>query len=93
MESEGWDDAKSLNFAPTAIYKGQGEPVMLNLKQIESAILSLPSDEFEKLRLWFLDLDYERWDQQLEQDIADGKLEALAQEAIAEFEAGHCREI
>ncbi|MBE9007493.1 hypothetical protein IQ259_21090 [Fortiea sp. LEGE XX443] len=66
---------------------------MSNLEQIEAAILSLPSNEFEKLRLWFLDLDYERWDEQIEQDIEDGKLEALAQEAIAEFEAGHCRKI
>ncbi len=66
---------------------------MSNLEQIEAAILSLTSNEFEKLRLWFLDLDYERWDDQIEQDIEDGKLEAFAQEAIAEFEAGHCREI
>jgi hypothetical protein len=66
---------------------------MSNLEQIEAAILSLPSNEFEKLRRWFLDLDYERWDEQIEQDIKDGKLEALAQEAIAEFEAGHCQEI
>jgi hypothetical protein len=66
---------------------------MSNLEQIEAAILSLPSHEFEKLRLWFLDLDYERWDAQIEQDIEDGKLEAFAQEAIAEFEAGYCREI
>lgn len=27
---------------------------MSNLEQIEAAILSLPSNEFEKLRLWFL---------------------------------------
>ena len=66
---------------------------MSNLEQIEAAILSLPSNDFEKLRLWFCDLDYERWDQQLERDIAEGRLEALAQEAIAEFQAGHCREI
>lgn len=66
---------------------------MATLEQIESAILSLPSTEFEQLRQWFLDLDYERWDTQIEQDIEDGKLDALAQEAIAEFEAGHCREI
>ncbi|MFB2897554.1 hypothetical protein ACE1CI_31940 [Aerosakkonemataceae cyanobacterium BLCC-F50] len=52
-------------------------------------ILSLPSNEFEQLKKWLFDLDYERWDEQLEQDIAEGKLEALAQEAIAEFEAGH----
>ncbi len=66
---------------------------MSNLEQIEIAILSLPSSEFDQLRLWFLDLDYERWDKQIDQDIEDGKLEELAQEAIAEFEAGHCREI
>jgi hypothetical protein len=35
----------------------------------------------------FLDLDNERWDKQIEQDIEDGKLEAFAQEAIAESEA------
>ncbi|HBL12712.1 MAG TPA: hypothetical protein DD379_15190 [Cyanobacteria bacterium UBA11162] len=66
---------------------------MSNLEQIEAAILSLPSNEFERLKCWFFDLDYERWDEQLEQDIADGKLEELAQEAIAKFEAGYCREI
>jgi len=66
---------------------------MSTLEQIEAAILSLPSPDFERLRLWFFDLDYERWDEQLEQDMANGKLEALAQEAIAEFEAGECREI
>lgn len=66
---------------------------MSTLEQIEAAIITLPSDEFEKLRRWFLDLDYQRWDKKLEQDVADGKLEALAEEAIAEFEAGDCREI
>ncbi len=66
---------------------------MSTLEQIEAAILSLPSNDFEKLRHWFFDLDYQRWDEQLERDIAEGRLEALAQEAIAEFKAGHCREI
>jgi hypothetical protein len=46
-----------------------------------------------QLRQCFFDLDYQRWDEQLEQDVAEGKLDALAEEAIAEFEAGHCREI
>jgi len=66
---------------------------MSNFEQIEAAILSLPSKEFERLRLWFFNLDYERWDKQIEQDIEDGKLEAFAQEAIAEFNAGQCREV
>ncbi len=66
---------------------------MSNLEKIEDTILALPSEEFEQLRRWFFDLDYERWEQQLQQDIADGKLDIFAQEAIAEFQAGHCRKI
>ncbi|MEI1374501.1 hypothetical protein PQG02_20040 [Nostoc sp. UHCC 0926] len=66
---------------------------MLTLEQIESAILQLSPNEYQKLLEWFADLDYQRWDQQFEKDIADGKLEAFAQEAIAEFEAGNSRAI
>lgn len=69
------------------------ETDMSTLEQIEAAILTLPSNEFRRLRQWFLELDYQRCDEQLEQDIADGKLESLAEEAIADFKAGRCREI
>ncbi|MEH2298016.1 MAG: hypothetical protein V7K88_02805 [Nostoc sp.] len=66
---------------------------MLTLEQIESAILQLSPNEYQKLLEWFADLDYQRWDEQFEKDIADGKLEAFAQEAIAEFEVGNSRAI
>ncbi|MDS3861489.1 hypothetical protein RIF25_11795 [Thermosynechococcaceae cyanobacterium BACA0444] len=66
---------------------------MLTLEQLEAAILTLSSDEFQQLKKWLFDVDYQRWDEQLEQDIANGKLEGLAEEAIAEFKAGHCRQI
>ncbi|WYM01779.1 MAG: hypothetical protein HEQ19_21985 [Gloeotrichia echinulata CP02] len=66
---------------------------MSTIEQIEAAILRLPPEQFQRLRQWILEVDYQRWDEQLEQDIADCKLEALAQEAIAEFKAGHCREL
>lgn len=66
---------------------------MLTLEQIEAAILQLSPDEFHQLSEWFFDLDYQRWDEKLEKDITDGKLEDLAQEAIADFEAGHYRAI
>ena len=61
---------------------------MSTLKQIETAILNLSADEFEQFKQWFLDLDYRQWDKQLEQDVEAGKLEALAEEAIAEFWIG-----
>lgn len=66
---------------------------MLTVEQIESAILELPPDKFKLLKEWFLNLDYQQWDDQLEEDIAAGKLETFAQEAIADFEAGQYRAI
>lgn len=66
---------------------------MLTLEQLETAILQLSPNDFNQLLEWFFDLDYQRWDEQLENDIAAGKLDNLAEEAIADFEAGHYRAI
>jgi hypothetical protein len=66
---------------------------MSTIEQIKSAILTLAPDEFQRLRQWFADVDYQHWNRQLEQDVTDGKLDALAKEAISEFKAGQCREI
>ena len=66
---------------------------MNTLESIESAILQLPSEQFRQLTDWLLDLDYERWDHQLEQDIANGKLEKLAQAAINELDNGFYKQI
>ena len=74
---------------------------MLTIEQIENAILQLPSNKIGELLEWFLNLDYQRWDVQLDKDIAEGKLDALAAEAMAnapavayaDFESGNYREI
>jgi hypothetical protein len=64
---------------------------MSTVEQIEAAILKLSSQELSQLADWVLALYEQRWDEQIEQDIAAGKLNFLAQEALAEFEAGNCR--
>jgi hypothetical protein len=66
---------------------------MSTIEQIKTTILALVPEEFQRLKQWFADMDYQRWDRQLEQDVTDGKLDALAEEAISEFKAGQCREI
>jgi hypothetical protein len=58
---------------------------MSTIEQIETAVLTLAPDESQRLRQWFSDVDYHRWDEQIERDVADGKLDTLAEEAIAEF--------
>ncbi len=64
---------------------------MSTVKQIEAEILKLSPEELSQLAGWVLDLDEQRWDEQIEQDIVAGKLDFLAQEALAEFQIGNCR--
>lgn len=64
---------------------------MATIDQIEAAILQLPPEDLRRLSEWVLELDQQRWDMELERDIAAGKLDALAEEALADFKAGRCR--
>ena len=72
---------------------GQCKPVTPEQLIIESAILELKPNEFRQVVEWLLDLDYQRWNEELEADVEDGKLELLAQEAIYDFENGFCKQI
>ena len=60
----------------------------MTLQQLEKTISELPADEFAKFREWFLAFDAERWDQQFENDVAAGRLDQLADEAIRQHQAG-----
>jgi hypothetical protein len=59
------------------------------VEEIESAILKLSLQELGKLAEWVLDLDEQNWDNQIERDVAAGKLDFLAKEALAELENGN----
>ncbi len=55
---------------------------MTKLKELEIAITTLPQEEYRQLRRWFLERDWETWDEQIEKDSKAGKLDFLAQEAL-----------
>jgi len=60
----------------------------MTLHQLEKAISELPADQLSKFREWFLKFDAEKWDQQVEDDVAEGRLDQLAEEAIRDHHAG-----
>jgi hypothetical protein len=66
---------------------------MTAVEAIEQEIKKLSPNELAELRLWFAKFDADSWDAQIESDAAAGKLDALAAEALAEYEAGKAREI
>jgi hypothetical protein len=44
-------------------------------------------------RKWFADYDAEVWDKQFEQDVATGRLEKLAEEALRDVREGLCADL
>ena len=55
---------------------------MGTVKEIEEAVRQLPSEDLAAFRAWFAEFDAGVWDRQLEEDVAAGRLDALAGEAI-----------
>ena len=54
---------------------------MATIEELEKAVDALAAEEYRQFRAWFLERDWERWDKQIEEDSAAGKLDFLLQEA------------
>ncbi|MGB3191325.1 MAG: hypothetical protein WBB43_18115 [Limnoraphis sp.] len=48
---------------------------MATVKEIQAAIQSLSYDEFNDLKKWIIELDWEQWDKEIEADSLSGKLD------------------
>jgi len=63
---------------------------MSTLEEIKDAVQQLSPKELAVFRRWFARLDAVAWDRQIEDDIAAGRLDALADEAINDLREGRC---
>lgn len=61
------------------------------LEHLEQQVLQLSSEDLEKFRAWFLELDHQLWDKEIEADFRAGRLDRLINEARAELKAGKTR--
>ena len=66
---------------------------MSTVQDIAEAIRQLAPQELAAFRAWFAAFDAEQWDRQFEEDVAAGRLDALAQEAIQDLQAGRCTDL
>ena len=66
---------------------------MSTVFDIENAVQKLSRDELTTFRDWFLGFDAAAWDRQFEQDVAAGRLDALADEAICDLREGRCKDL
>jgi hypothetical protein len=66
---------------------------MTTLEDIEKAVAELPADQLARLRAWFEEFEAARFDQKIERDAKAGRLDQLAEQALADFRAGRAREL
>ncbi len=64
---------------------------MTRLERLEQDIRSLNPEELASLRDWFRKYDAARWDRQFEADAVCGKLDKLAEAALAAHKAGRTK--
>ena len=60
---------------------------MGKVEKLERQIEELSAEELAQFRAWFLDFDWAAWDAQLKRDVQAGRLDALAEKALAEHAA------
>lgn len=61
---------------------------MWAVQELQSAVSQLSAEELARFRVRFDEFDAEVWDEQFEADAKPGKLDQLANQAIADFQAG-----
>jgi hypothetical protein len=66
---------------------------MTSIEDIEKAVAELPPDQFARFRIWFDEFEAARFDRRIEQDTTAGRLDRLADQALADFQAGRARRI
>ena len=61
--------------------------------EVELAIKQLPEDEVRNLARWLQKYLDERWDKQIEADLASGKLDRLIAQAEADIATNNVRDL
>jgi hypothetical protein len=62
----------------------------MSVKEIETEVAKLPPKDVRAFAQWFEEFLADQWDQQIESDVAAGKLDTIAKKVDKDFEAGLC---
>ncbi len=60
---------------------------MGKIEKLEQQIEALSPGELAQFRSWFLEFEWAEWDAQVERDVRAGRLDALAEKALADHAA------
>ncbi len=57
----------------------------MTIEDLQEAVATLPPDQLAKFRDWFEALDAARFDEKIERNAKGGRLDRLAEQALADF--------
>ena len=66
---------------------------MSRVEDLEGQIKALSSDELQQLRAWLVEYEAELWDHQFDADVAAGKLDEIAGQALKDHLQGRSTEL
>ncbi|CAN5198799.1 hypothetical protein BH10PSE9_BH10PSE9_22380 [soil metagenome] len=66
---------------------------MSKVEDIEKQVSALPPKDLAEFRAWFEAFDAELFDRRIERDARSGRLDRLAENALADLKAGRARDL
>jgi hypothetical protein len=66
---------------------------MTVISEVEVAVTKLSREDLSAFRDWFQEFDADIWDKQFESDVATGRLDALAEEALCDLRENRCTDL
>ena len=73
--------------------EGRYVEAMSTLQDISDAVGKLPTEDLARFRAWFSEFDAVQWDRQFVEDVAAGRLDDLAEEALRDLREGRCTDL
>ncbi|NTW35403.1 MAG: hypothetical protein HGB17_04615 [Syntrophobacteraceae bacterium] len=65
----------------------------MTVESVEREVQTRSPPELAAFREWFANFDAATWERQIEDDARSGKLDTMADAALAKLEAGKCTEL
>ena len=66
---------------------------MQTVEEIQQAIEALSEEDYERIRQWLAEADWDDWDRQIAADSEAGRLDFLTQEALEDKRRGLLRDL
>jgi len=66
---------------------------MTKVEAVEQQVQELTPEELEAFRVWFEEFDAAVWDRKIETDARTGRLDGLAEQALAAHRRGESQEL